>query len=81
MRSVSVFNDPMDTKTLSTNFRELSPPNADGPTQTGSGSNFPAAKLVEIFEPNQWENFTEEWAISIKPAYVNVIRWSAAFER
>jgi hypothetical protein len=40
--------------------------------------NFPVAKLIEIFEPNQWEDFTEEWAVSLEPAYKQVFRWSGA---
>jgi hypothetical protein len=40
--------------------------------------NFPVAKLIEILEPAQWEDFTEEWAHSLKPAYTLVTRWSGA---
>lgn len=45
------------------------------PTQIGSGMNFPVAKLVELLEPGQWEEFTEEWATSLK-SYKSVERWS-----
>ena len=45
------------------------------PTQVGSGMNFPVAKLIELLEPAQWEEFTEEWATSLK-SYRDVERWS-----
>jgi C-terminal domain 6 of the ABC-three component (ABC-3C) systems len=44
-------------------------------TQIGSGMNFPIAKLIELLEPGQWEEFTEEWATSLK-SYKTVERWS-----
>ena len=47
----------------------------DKPTQIGSGMNFPVAKLIELLEPAQWEEFTEEWATSLK-SYKVVERWS-----
>jgi hypothetical protein len=37
--------------------------------------NFPIAKLIELLEPGQWEEFTEEWAHSLKQ-YTDVERWS-----
>ncbi len=37
--------------------------------------NFPVAKLIELLEPAQWEEFTEEWATSLK-SYEEVERWS-----
>jgi hypothetical protein len=57
-------------------LRKLNPASgADKPTQIGSGMNFPVAKLIELLEPGQWEEFTEEWATSIK-SYKDVERWS-----
>jgi hypothetical protein len=56
-------------------LRKLNPGGADKPTQTGSGMNFPVAKLIELLEPAQWEEFTEEWATSLK-SYKDVERWS-----
>jgi hypothetical protein len=47
------------------------------PTQIGSGMNFPIAKLIELLEPGQWEEFTEEWAYSLKQ-YKEVERWSGS---
>jgi hypothetical protein len=52
-----------------------SPQGADTPAKIGSGMNFPVAKLIELLEPGQWEEFTEEWAHSLKH-YVAVERWS-----
>ena len=48
---------------------------ADTPTQIGSAMNFPIAELIELLEPSQWEEFTEEWAYSLK-SYKSVERWS-----
>jgi hypothetical protein len=56
-------------------LRKLSPNGADMPTQIGSGMNFPVARLIELLEPAQWEEFTEEWATSLK-SYKDVQRWS-----
>jgi hypothetical protein len=56
-------------------LRKLNPGGADKPSQIGSGMNFPVAKLMELLEPAQWEEFTEEWATSLK-SYKDVERWS-----
>jgi hypothetical protein len=56
-------------------LRKLNPGGADKPTQIGSGMNFPVAKLIELLEPAQWEEFTEEWATSLK-SYKDVERRS-----
>jgi hypothetical protein len=66
----------VNTAQLSSNSRRPQPGNT--PTQLGSGMNFPVAKLIEIFEPSQWEEFTEEWALSLDPGYKEVIRWSGS---
>ena len=69
----------MNTSNLTNNSRKLKPgPGADLPPQVSSGMNFPVAKLIEIFEPNQWEDFTEEWAHSQEKKYKHVIRYSGA---
>jgi hypothetical protein len=54
-------------------LRKLNPGGADKPAQIGSGMNFPVAKLIELLEPAQWEEFTEEWATSLK-SYKDVER-------
>lgn len=46
------------------------------PAQIGSGSNFPAVKLVQIFEPADWEGFTEEYVPSVMPPYVKTVRFT-----
>lgn len=57
-------------------LRELNPGGGgDKSTPIGSGMNFPVAKLIELLEPGQWEEFTEEWATSLK-SYRDVERWS-----
>jgi len=66
----------VNTAKLSINSRKLKP--GDPQTPVGSGMNFPVAKLIEIFEPSEWEEFTEEWALSLEPEYKEVIRWSGA---
>ena len=64
----------MNTAKLSINSRKLKP--GDPQTPVGSGMNFPAAKLIEIFEPSsgkisQRNGRTHE-------AYKEVIRYSGA---
>lgn len=46
------------------------------PAQIGSGTNFPAVKLVEIFSPDDWEGFTEEYVASVVPKYHSTMRFS-----
>jgi hypothetical protein len=38
--------------------------------------NFPAVKLVEIFSPDDWEGFTEEYVGSVVPAYKKTMRFT-----
>jgi hypothetical protein len=66
----------VNAKELAGKLRKLNPGGGtDKPTQIGSGMNFPVAKLIELLEPGQWEEFTEEWATSLK-SYKKVERWS-----
>jgi hypothetical protein len=46
------------------------------PAQIGSGMNFPAVKLVEIFSPDDWEGFTEEYVGYVVPAYIKTMRFT-----
>ena len=46
--------------------------------QIGSGSNFPAVKLVQIFSPEDWEGFTEEYVASVTPPYKHTLRFTGA---
>ncbi len=48
------------------------------PAQIGSGSNFPAVKLVEIFSPDDWEGFTEEYVGSVTPPYKKTMRFTGS---
>ena len=69
----------MDTAKLTGNSRNLRPGIGESaPTQIGSGMNFPVAKLIQILEPNEWEDFTEEWAHSQMSKYKQVIRYTGA---
>jgi hypothetical protein len=61
-------------KNIAGSLRRLNA-NAVPPTQIGSGTNFPIAKLIELLEPGQWEEFTEEWAYSLKE-YKEIERWA-----
>jgi hypothetical protein len=38
--------------------------------------NFPAVKLVEIFSPDDWEGFAEEFVGSVVPAYKKMMRFT-----
>ena len=69
--------DALNPKTPAGKLRKLNPgSSADMPTQIGSGINFPVAKLIELLEPGQWEEFTEEWATSLKSYKNQPERWS-----
>ncbi len=68
----------MDKEKLAANSRKLKPSATGGTPQISSGMNFPAARLVQIFEPQQWEDFTEEWAYSQEQAYKAVVRYTGA---
>jgi hypothetical protein len=69
----------VDKGNLAANSRKLKPGIAAGTApQIGSGMNFPAAKLIEIFEPDQWEDFTEEWAHTQEKTYKEVMRYTGA---
>ncbi len=39
---------------------------------------FPVADLIQTFEPEVWEDFTEEWAHSQEKKYKKVIRYTFA---
>lgn len=68
----------MNAEKAAGKLRKLNPGSgAEKPTQVGSGMNFPIPKLIELLEPAQWEEFTEEWASTLK-TYKEVERWSGA---
>jgi len=50
---------------------------AGAPVQVGSGMNFPVVKLVEIFSPDDWEGFAEEYASSVS-GYEKVVRFTGS---
>lgn len=43
-----------------------------------SGSQIPKSKRVAIFSPDEWEDFTEEWASSLQKSYLKVRRFGGA---
>lgn len=59
----------------SSNFREIV---AQAPTVSYTGDHIlvgipiPKARRIELFSPDEWEQFVEEWAHSIKPKYFKV---------
>jgi hypothetical protein len=72
------------TGNIIADMRRLEPKAASGSPgspQSGSGMNFPAVKLVEIFSPDDWEGFTEEWATCLEPAYHKVMRFSGSGDK
>jgi hypothetical protein len=59
-------------------LQKLNPGSGAGrSTQVGSGRNIPIPKLIELLEPAQREEFTDEWASSLK-SYKDVERWFGA---
>lgn len=69
---------PVNTEKPAGKLRKLNPSSdAERSAQVGSGMNFPIPKLIELLEPAQWEEFTEEWASSLKP-YKEVECWAGA---
>jgi hypothetical protein len=51
---------------------------AGTPAQIGSGTSYPAVKLVEIFSPEDWEGFTQEYVGSVTPAYKKTVRFAGS---
>ena len=78
MQSYAAGRPALDKSPVNGTTRKLNAGSGgDTPTQIGSGMNFPVAKLIELLEPAQWEEFTEEWAYSLK-SYKHVERWSGS---
>ena len=65
------------------NFRELAPaPPQIMLTSSSiySGIPIPKTKLIELFSPDDWEGFTEEWASSLA-SYSKVVRFAGAGDK
>ena len=66
------------------NFRDLAP---NSPTvlyssdHVISGIPIPKTKRIEIFSPNEWEEFTEEWAFSHKSEYFKIARFAGSGDK
>ena len=73
--SCSCYEANLMTADITGSFRPLKLGSTAG-SQIGSGINFPAVKLVEIFSPDDWEGFTEEYVASVVPAYTKTVRFS-----
>lgn len=64
---------------VTASFRKLNPSPKSGMSSAGhvvSGIPIPKTKRIELFSPNEWEEFTEEWASSLEPSYRRVARFS-----
>ena len=46
--------------------------------QVSSGIPIPKTKRVELFSPDEWEEFTEEWASSLESIYYQVSRFAGS---
>ncbi|MDO8433856.1 MAG: hypothetical protein Q7S58_15755 [Candidatus Binatus sp.] len=65
-------------------LRDLTPAQATkGYTaeHVAAGIPIPKPKRVELFSPVEWEQFTEEWASSLKGNYVRVARFAGAGDK
>jgi hypothetical protein len=45
------------------------------------GIPIPKTKRIELFSPDEWEEFTEEWASSLKPNYYKVMRFAGSGDK
>jgi hypothetical protein len=65
-------------------FRDLDPKtgspvyNAD---HVSSGIPIPKTKRIELFSPVEWEEFTEEWGLSLKSDYQSVRRFAGSGDK
>ncbi|MDD4616369.1 MAG: hypothetical protein PHW76_04530 [Alphaproteobacteria bacterium] len=61
-------------KDISTPKSKVSPTSA----HVAHGINIPAVKRIGLFSADEWEEFVEEWAHSLKPAYQSVKRFAGS---
>lgn len=70
------------TKNDSNNFLELNPQMPSvGAEYISFGVPIPKQKRIELFDSDEWEAFTEEWALSLKDQYFSVKRHSGAGDK
>lgn len=70
-----------DAAPLSDSFRDLDPESKSpvaSAAHVDSGIPIPKTKRIELFSPDEWEEFTEEWALSLKDSYVLVRRFGGS---
>jgi hypothetical protein len=63
------------------NLRALSPNPKKGlyaAEHVASGIPIPKTRRVELFSPDEWEEFTEEWATSLEESYHKVSRFGGS---
>lgn len=65
-------------------FRDLEPKKG-APIYTGehvsAGIPIPKTKRIELFSPGEWEEFTEEWGLSLKHDYHRVMRFGGSGDK
>lgn len=49
--------------------------------QITSGIPIPKTRRVELFSPDEWEEFTEEWATSLESIYYQVSRFAGSGDK
>lgn len=62
-------------------FKELNPKPQKGlynSEHVSTGIPIPKAKRIELFSPDEWEEFTEEWATSLDDEYYKIKRFGGA---
>jgi hypothetical protein len=65
-------------------FKEILPHSQKGLYSSAhvvSGIPIPKTQRVKLFGPNEWEEFTEEWASSLKSLYHSVMRFAGAGDK
>lgn len=63
------------------NFKDLKPNPQKGlysSEHVASGIPIPKTKRIELFSPDEWEEFTEEWATSLEDSYHKIRRFGGA---
>lgn len=66
------------------NFRDLAPPSPTSLYSSEhivSGIPLPKTKRIEMFSPDEWEEFTEEWASSHTSDYSKIARFAGAGDK
>jgi hypothetical protein len=62
-------------------FREVAPSSPKGfhtAEQVSFGIAVPKTKRIELFSSEEWEQFTEEWATTLKNSYAKIMRFAGS---